>query len=94
MPAMSNLAGKFHHFEASSAAEQPTDAHIPGQVIADVIYPTLVRHLTGLLILALCLWMLAGIIHLVADLRETLIANWASIAEHVIIKALIMLALL
>jgi uncharacterized membrane protein (DUF373 family) len=94
MPAMSNLAGKFHRIEASSAVEQPTEARIPGQVTADVIYPALVRHLTGLLILALCLWMLAGIIHLVAGLRETLAAGWASIAEHVIIKALIMLALL
>ncbi len=94
MPAMSNLAGKFHCIEATSAAKQPMEAHIPGQVTADVIYPALVRHLTGLLILALCLWMLAGIIHLVAGLRETFAAGWASIAEHVIIKALIMLALL
>jgi len=90
---MSNLAGKFQHTK-ETVAEQPTDTHIPGQVTVDVIYPALVRHLTGLLILALCLWMLAGIIHLVASLRETLAVGWASIAEHVIIKALIMLALL
>ena len=94
MPAMSNLAGKFNHIEASSDAEQATETHIPDQVTTDVIYPALVRHLTGLLILALCLWMLTGIIYLVAGLRETLAAGWASIAEHVIIKALIMLALL
>jgi uncharacterized membrane protein (DUF373 family) len=94
MPAMSNLVGKFHHVEATSATEQATEARIPGQVIADVIYPALIRHLTGLLILALCLWMLAGIIYLVAGLSKTLAAGWASIAEHVIIKALIMLALL
>ena len=35
-----------------------------------------------------------GDYHLVAGLRETLTASWASIAEHVIIKTLILLALL
>jgi len=93
MPVMSTLAGKFQRIK-ESAAEQPTEAAIPGLVTADVIYPALIRHLTGMLIVALCLWMLAGIIYLVAGLRETLTAGWASIAEHVIIKALIMLALL
>ncbi len=94
MPAMSNLAGKFHRIEAASAAEQATKAHISGQVTADVIYPALVRHLTGMLIVALCLWMLAGVIHLIVSLRETFATDWANVAEHVIIKALIMLALL
>src|SRR3989344_1248428 len=93
MPAMSTLAGKFQRIKESTA-EQPTKAAIPGLVTADVIYPALIRHLTGMLIVALCLWMLTGIICLVAGLRETLTAGWASIAEHVIIKALIMLALL
>src|SRR3989344_9134559 len=93
MPTMSTLAGKFQRIKESNA-EQSTEAAIPGLVTADVIYPALIRHLTGMLIVALCLWMLAGFIYLVAGLRETLTAGWASIAEHVIIKALIMLALL
>lgn len=94
MPAMSNVAAKFHRTEARPVVEPAAKAPAAGQVTADVIYPVLVRHLTGLLIVALCLWMLAGIIHLVAGLRETLATGWASTAEHVIIKALIMLALL
>ncbi len=91
---MSNVAAKFQRIEANSCVEQAAEAHVPGQVTTHVIYPALVRHLTGFLIVALCLWMLAGITHLVTGLRETLAADWASTAEHVIIKALIMLALL
>ncbi|MGE5241082.1 MAG: phosphate-starvation-inducible PsiE family protein [Bacteroidota bacterium] len=47
-----------------------------------------------MLIVALCLWMLAGVTHILAKLREVFVAGWASMAEQVIIKTLIMLALL
>lgn len=69
---------------------------VPGfwEYLANAVYPCLVRFLTGMLIVALCLWMLAGVIYLLAGLPEILFADWASMAEHVIIKALIMLALL
>ena len=94
---MSNLAEKF------SRPEEIPSIHPTGQAIsasgtweflADAIYPSLVRLLTGMLIVTLCLWMLAGVVDMVLGLREILTAGWASVAEHAIIKVLIMLALL
>ncbi len=58
------------------------------------IYPTLVRLLTGLLIVTLGLWMLTGIVHLLLGLRAVFAGGWPEIAEHVIVSSLIMLALL
>jgi len=69
-------------------------AAAPLAVLADVLAPTLVRALTGLLIAALCLWMLAGALHMFAALKELLTEPWPAIAEHMIVHALIMLALL
>lgn len=62
--------------------------------IADTFSPALVRVLTSLLIVALCLWMGAGIVNVVLDLRQSLSSNWAGAAERAIIDTLIMLALL
>jgi uncharacterized membrane protein (DUF373 family) len=62
--------------------------------IADTFSPALVRVLTGLLIVALCLWMGAGIVNVVLDLRQSLSSGWAGVAERAIIDTLIMLALL
>ena len=62
--------------------------------IADRFYPALVRVLTGLLIVALCLWMGAGIVNVVLDLRQSFSSDWAGVAERAIIDTLIMLALL
>ena len=61
---------------------------------ADSVYPALVRVLTGLLIVALCLGMATGIVNVVLDLRQSLSGGWAATAEHVIVSSLIMLALL
>lgn len=58
------------------------------------IYPTLVRLLTGLLIVALGLWMLTGVIHVLFGLRDVFAGGWSAIAEHTIASSLIMLALL
>lgn len=63
-------------------------------LLTDGIYPALVRVLTGLLILALGLWMLAGVVVMVAGLGTLFASNWAALTERVIIDALIMLALL
>jgi len=46
------------------------------------------------LIVALCLWMGAGIVNVVLDLRQSLSSGWAGVAERAIIDTLIMLALL
>jgi uncharacterized membrane protein (DUF373 family) len=94
---MSNLAEKFSHSEQTPLIHPVRQtAHAPGawEFLADAIYPSLVRFLTGMLIVTLCLWMLAGVVDMVLGLREIPAAGWASVAEHAIIKALIMLALL
>lgn len=58
------------------------------------VYPALVRALTGMLILALGLWMLTGVIHVLLGLRDVFAGGWPAIAEHAIVSSLIMLALL
>jgi uncharacterized membrane protein (DUF373 family) len=57
-------------------------------------YPTLVRALTGIVILVLCLWMLAGAVNLLIGLTDIYARGWRGIAEHAIISSLIMLAML
>jgi len=63
-------------------------------VIVDALYPALIRILTGLLIVVLCAWMLVGGINMVLALGNAFGNGWASAAEHMIINALILLALL
>ncbi len=63
-------------------------------VIVDALYPALIRILTGLLIMVLCAWMLVGGINMVLALGNAFGGGWATAAEHVIINALILLALL
>lgn len=58
------------------------------------VYPTLVRALTGMLILALGLWILTGVIHVLLGLRDVFAGGWPAIAEHAVVSSLIMLALL
>ncbi len=62
--------------------------------INDVAYPLLVRILTGLSILVLCLWMLVGVANLAWQLLQVSSRAWALAAEQAIIGALILLALL
>jgi uncharacterized membrane protein (DUF373 family) len=68
----------------------------PGRLAAirDQAYPLLMRGLSGLLIAALCLWILAGVLHLVTGLGRGGNGAWAHAAEQAIIHALLMLALL
>jgi uncharacterized membrane protein (DUF373 family) len=94
---MSNLAQKIHLTEETHSIDPAEpEIRVSGfwEYLANAVYPCLVRFLTGMLIVALCLWILAGVIYLIAGLPEILSADWAGMAEHVIIKALIMLALL
>ena len=81
-----------------TAVETSSSSTVPGNDlwarIADTFSPALVRVLTSLLIVALCLWMGAGIVNVVLDLRQSLSSGWAGVAERAIIDALIMLALL
>jgi len=81
-----------------AAIETSSSSTVPGNDlwarIADMLSPMLVRVLASLLIVALCLWMGAGIVNVVLDLRQSLSSGWAGAAERAIIDALIMLALL
>jgi uncharacterized membrane protein (DUF373 family) len=81
-----------------AAIETSSSSTIPGNDlwtrIADTFSPALVRVLTSLLIVALCLWMGAGIVNVVLDLRQSFSSGWAGVAERTIIDTLIMLALL
>ena len=63
-------------------------------LVVDTLYPALIRILTGLLIVVLCAWMLVGGINMVLALGNAFGGGWASAAEHAIINALILLALL
>jgi uncharacterized membrane protein (DUF373 family) len=60
----------------------------------DAIVPKMIRLLTWALICVLCLWMIAGTAKMVLALDGLLDKAWTQIIEHVIINALIMLALL
>ncbi len=63
-------------------------------IIVDAFYPALIRILTGLLIVVLCAWMLVGGVNMVLALGNAFGSGWAPAAEHMIINALILLALL
>jgi uncharacterized membrane protein (DUF373 family) len=57
-------------------------------------FPGLLRLMVALLLMALILWMMAGIVQFVIDLGRALDTGWAKLAEHAIVNSLIMLALL
>ena len=62
--------------------------------LIDTLYPALIRFLTGLLIIVLCAWMVAGGINMVLALGDAFGGRWANAAEHTLVHALILLALL
>jgi len=92
--AMSNLDISAKDRTLSSDAKKNSPQEDTLTWFADVAYPLLVRILTGLSIMALSLWMLAGIVNSVWQLLQIPSKTWAVAAEQAIINALIMLALL
>lgn len=54
----------------------------------------MIRILIGALIIVLCLWLLAGGIEMTLSLSMAFMGNWVTAAEHTIINALVLLALL
>ena len=54
----------------------------------------MIRILIGALIIVLCLWLLAGGIEMALSLSTAFTGNWVAAAEHTIINALVLLALL
>ncbi|MDP2620473.1 MAG: phosphate-starvation-inducible PsiE family protein [Hyphomicrobiales bacterium] len=63
-------------------------------LLSDRLTPTIIKGLCTVLIGVLALWMGAGIARMVLDLGGLLDGSWARLAEHTIVNALIMLALL
>ena len=63
-------------------------------VMGNALYPAIIRLLASLLIGVLCVWMLVGGINMAWALGNAFGSGWASAAEHTIINALILLALL
>lgn len=57
-------------------------------------YDALVRSLTGLLIIVIAIWLLAGIVKLMIALYAGLVDVWAHSAEEMVASTVIMLALL
>lgn len=94
---MSHLAEKLRREENVFVMNGPSPAQAVPDIwstFADSVYPALVRVLAGLLIVALCLWMATGIVNVALDLRQSFSGGWTGAAEHTIVSALIMLALL
>jgi len=58
------------------------------------VYAALLRLLAGALIFVLCLWILAGIIHMAMELDQLFYLGWVEVSERVISESLIILALL
>ena len=74
---------------------QPTTApNITLNRLVDALYPALLRLLAGLLIFVLCAWIVAGGMTMVRTLGNVFDGHWATAAEHTIVNALILLALL
>ena len=63
-------------------------------IFAERFFPSLLRLLVAMLMMALTLWMAAGIVQFVFELRKVLDSGWSKLAEHAIINSLIMLAML
>lgn len=93
---MSNLAESIKPDKISSAEPAPQKIKNPSPwpYLANNVYPCMVRVLTGMSIVVLGLWMLAGVIVLLLDLRQVFVSGWANVAERAIIDTLILLALL
>ena len=62
--------------------------------VIDVLYPLLLRFLTGGLIAVFCVWLAAGGYRLALSAGEAFGGNWSKGAEQAIIGGLLMLALL
>jgi uncharacterized membrane protein (DUF373 family) len=62
--------------------------------LVDGFYPALIRLLTGLLIIVLCIWMVAGGVAMLRALPAAFTQGWAASSEQAIINSLILLALL
>jgi uncharacterized membrane protein (DUF373 family) len=63
-------------------------------LFSETVYPNLVRLLTGLLLVALALWMLAGVVQILWSIKDIFSGHWAAAAEHVIVNSLVILAML
>lgn len=77
-----------------NAMRNESSARKGGNLLTGGVYPTLIRTLTGAVIITLCLWMGAGVTRMLLALKEVFVQSWSQVVEHMIVNALIMLALL
>lgn len=76
-------------------ANQFTDKNKASSLLIDTDWHTRTIQLTvGILMMALYLWIGAGILSLVWNLQNVLKHGWTNIAEHIIIDVVLILALL
>ena len=66
----------------------------PKNFLTRLDYDALVSSITGLLIIVISVWLLAGIVKLMMSLYHSLIGVWSHSAEEMIASTVIMLALL
>lgn len=66
----------------------------PKNFLTRLDYDAWVRSITGLLIIVISFWLLAGIVKLMMALYDGLIGVWAHSAEEMVASTVIMLALL
>lgn len=83
---------EFDERNEESLGEQ--DRALPKNFLMDIDYDALVRSITGLLIMVISVWLLAGIVKLMMSLCHGLIGVWSHSAEEMIASTVIMLALL
>ena len=88
---MMNFPGN-NESDEESGDEQ--DRISPKYFLLRIDYDALVRSITGLLIIVIAIWLLAGIVKLMTALYDGLIGVWAHPAEEMVASTVIMLALL
>jgi uncharacterized membrane protein (DUF373 family) len=80
--------------ESSEECRDEQDKVSPNNFLMQIDYDALVRSTTGLLIIVIAIWLLAGIVKLMIALYDGLIGVWAHPAEEMVASTVIMLALL
>jgi uncharacterized membrane protein (DUF373 family) len=83
-------------FRDASVPTVPGEANMPESMTpttCQTVCPQAVRIITLLMMLAVGLWMLAGVIQLFLQLPQAFVRDWVAAAEHTIVNSLVLLAL-
>ncbi len=82
------------HTEHNNELQDEQLKGLPKNFLTRLDYDALVSSITGLLIIVISVWLLAGIVKLMMALYHGLIGVWSHSAEEMIASTVIMLALL